>query len=263
MQRLPFWKYQGCGNDFIVFDGRKETIVTDKAHIIRWCDRRLGIGADGILILAPPTRLNTDFHMFYFNSDGNVSTFCGNGARCIVQFARHQGLITADKQVHFSASDGLHTATILADEIISLVMQPPTALRALDNTTYFVDTGSPHQVIISEKPLTDFPVVAQGRQLRHRTEFAGIGGTNVNFAYLSDQQRVQVRTYERGVEDETLSCGTGAVAVGWCLHHFLQYNFPIRLDFPGGVLTVDINDQGLPLLIGPAVAVFEGRIKIN
>ena len=204
--KIPFFKYQGTGNDFVMIDNRMgEFPFQEKQRISAICDRRFGVGADGVIVLQ--NHNTADFVMHYFNADGQLGSFCGNGGRCVVAFAKHLGII--DKQTNFAAFDGFHDATI-SGNIVSLSM------RDVDNVqTYpthaFLDTGSPHYIEFV-KDTKNLDVRTQGALIAHNDTY-GEGGTNVNFVEVGEAREIQVRTFERGVENETLSCGTGVTAV--------------------------------------------------
>ena len=210
--QLSFYKYQGIGNDFIIIDNRKEIFPSNnKGYISFLCDRRIGIGADGLILLTNEKDL--DFKMVYFNSDGNESTMCGNGGRCLVAFAKHLGII--EDAATFNAIDGLHTATISDDNKVRLQMQDVSEIRQKPEAI-FLDTGSPHHVQLVTD-LDGFDVVKEGAKLRYG--LYGEKGSNINFVEAKSKDVYRVRTYERGVEDETLSCGTGVTAVALAMHN--------------------------------------------
>lgn len=226
------------------------------------CDRRFGIGADGLIVLAADTE--TDFRMVYFNADGNESTMCGNGGRCLVAFARARGI---EKEPYtFFAIDGVHHARIHGTQV-ELEMTPPQGFRQEGQETYWIDTGSPHYVAFQDRSLDDFPVVGEGRAVRYAEPYAP-GGTNANFVNILADNQLRVRTYERGVEDETLSCGTGVTACAY-VYARLQ-NGPsdttIQLQTEGGTLSVQIEKMSQAgeriTLIGPAEEVYSGTIEL-
>jgi diaminopimelate epimerase len=204
-----FCKYHGAGNDFILIDNRDDFFVENTSFIWSICHRRLGIGADGFILLNRPQSQETDFEMRYFNSDGFEGTMCGNGGRCIVAFAKRLGII--DSKAVFSGIDGMHKAEILSWDYsradVRLRMTDVLEIKPFDDG-YFLDTGSPHVVkFVDNVHAID---MEEGRRIRHdaRLEY----GTNVNFVEIQKDNTLFVRTYERGVEDETLSCGTGVTA---------------------------------------------------
>lgn len=219
MPTLRFTKMSGAGNDFVVIDNRDGKIPEEgrRELIESWCRRRIGIGADGALLVEPPERAGADFRMRYYNADGGEAESCGNGARCISRFAHIIGA-AGDEQA-FETKAGLYRAVIVGEEV-RLTMSDPTGLRRdvpLDlpgvpgARVDFINTGVPHVVIFVDD-IAAAPVVELGRQIRFHAAFAP-AGTNVNFAQIIGPNRIAVRTYERGVEDETLACGTGSVAV--------------------------------------------------
>lgn len=266
---MKFWKYQGAGNDFVMVDQRAQQWLTraDTAQIERLCNRRFGIGADGLILLQE--KAGFDFEMIYFNADGRESTMCGNGGRCIVAFAQHLGLIGT--QCHFWAIDGAHDARLIADTSqapdmawVELQMIDVANIRR-DGEAYVLNTGSPHYVrFVSDLEAVDMPDV--GRKVRYSDTYRQ-EGINVNFAEaVADGLRV--RTYERGVEDETLACGTGVTAVALASTLQMpatQTDFHIPVQTRGGQLAVRFSAQGKGRfsniwLCGPATRVFSGDI---
>lgn len=253
---LPFYKYQGTGNDFVLVDDRSETFpATDQAWVERLCHRRFGIGADGLILLRTDAEL--DFAMVYFNADGAEGSMCGNGGRCIVRFAHDLGLI--DAQTRFRAVDGEHAATVSAGEV-SLRMADVAGLQTRGGLT-FVDTGSPHVVCFADD-LESLDVVAEGRAIRYADAFRP-GGTNVNYVQGQPDGTLFVRTYERGVEDETYSCGTGVTAAALAAHRQLGVVSPVGIRTLGGPLRVSFRAQpggsfADVYLTGPAERVFAG-----
>ncbi len=257
-QSLVFHKYQGTGNDFVMVDNRAGTFDRRAEVLVRrLCHRRFGIGADGLILLqAHPEH---DFEMIYFNADGREGSLCGNGARCTVAFAKSLGLIGTETT--FLAADGPHYARLGADGLVHLQM-PDVGAPQPHGDDYFLDTGSPHYVRrVADVAAAD--VLAEGRRLRHDPAFAP-GGTNVNFVAVQPDGTLRVRTYERGVEAETFSCGTGVTAVALVMAHCAASAEPCTLHTPGGTLRVTFARTGDGytdvFLIGPARSVFEGRI---
>ncbi len=254
---FTFHKYQGTGNDFVLFDNRAGSIPED-AH--EWfaflCHRRFGIGADGVILLNQAE--GYDFGMYYVNSDGYPTSMCGNGGRCIVAFAVQLGIVRSTAS--FLAVDGPHDATI-TDHGVKLKMGIPKGFIPLHNGDFWIDTGSPHyvQFHLSGNP-ADMDVPSLGRAIRNSGPWAD-HGTNVNFAWPREKGHFYVRTYERGVEDETWSCGTGATAVAE-VHSRIE-NYPlekIQLSTPGGPLIVHVSKGRAPWLEGPVTHVFSGQI---
>lgn len=260
MMKHTFYKYQGTGNDFVMVDNRDDIFPKNDTKLIaHLCDRKFGVGADGLILLENDG--STDFRMVYYNSDGNESTMCGNGGRCIVAFARQLGVI--DDETDFEAVDGRHHATIAHDGTVSLHMKDVNTISVYENYV-FLDTGSPHHVEIVED-LETFDVYKVGNSIRYSGLY-GDKGSNVNFVAPAGDDKFAVRTYERGVEDETLSCGTGvtAVAIAMKVLGNAQSN-NVQLITPGGNLKVSFNQEGKQFnniyLTGPAKFVFSGEIE--
>jgi diaminopimelate epimerase len=257
--KCNFNKYQGTGNDFIIIDNRAAKFnPEDQKLVSRLCDRRFGIGADGLILIT--NNLSEDYEMKYFNSDGKLGTMCGNGGRCAADFSYKWGI--AGKEQRFIASDGIHEA-VVENELVRLSMNDVTETRIV-NGNYFINTGSPHYVLFV-KDVRNLDVFTEGKKLRLAKDFAP-GGTNVNFVEAG-KEHIFVRTFERGVEDETLSCGTGvtASAIAAALTgHFDSNTIPIKTI--GGDLTVsfDILNEKIRniWLSGPATFVFEGEIEL-
>ncbi|MCM5663777.1 diaminopimelate epimerase [Galbibacter mesophilus] len=255
--KITFYKYQGTGNDFVMIDNRQHTFPKNDTKLVnRLCDRKFGIGADGLILLENSEE--ADFKMVYFNADGNESSMCGNGGRCLVAFAEFLGVIKSE--CTFVAVDGLHHAKIY-DGIVSLAMQDVPNIDIFD-TYSFLNTGSPHHVqLVSDLPNLDVKV--HGEKLRYGKY--GNAGSNINFVAQESPDVFAVRTYERGVEDETLSCGTGVTAVALAMHETKKTSSnKVTLKTPGGELQVSFekNGQGYKNihLVGPATYVFSGAI---
>src|ERR1051326_7650751 len=202
--KFEFYKYHGTGNDFIIIDNRKLKVKLNTKQIAHLCNRRFGIGADGLMYLQ--NKKGYDFQMVYFNSDGRESTFCGNGSRCIVAFAKELGIIKKSETT-FIATDGVHTAKIKGTSI-SMKMRDVKNIE-VDENYYLLNTGSPHYVRFTEG-VKNAEIISEAKKIRYNDRFKA-EGVNVNFAEKNGKS-VFVRTYERGVEDETLSCGTGVTA---------------------------------------------------
>lgn len=256
--KQTFYKYQATGNDFVMIDNRQQNFDKNNTKLISLlCDRRFGIGADGLILLENHT--THDFKMVYYNADGNQSSMCGNGGRCLVAFAKQLGIIS-NKAV-FEAIDGLHHATIEGD-IVKLQMQNVDAVEN-HRTHIFLDTGSPHHVQF-EASIDDFDIKTKGAKIRYGAPY-NEAGSNVNFVKKQSDSSFKVRTYERGVENETLSCGTGVTAVALAMHYIgeTEKNL-ITLQTQGGNLQVSFNiENGVynnVWLIGPATMVFQGEI---
>jgi diaminopimelate epimerase len=258
--KINFYKYQGTGNDFVMIDNRKETFPRNNRKLItHLCDRRFGVGADGLILLEMDTK--SDFKMVYYNSDGNQSTMCGNGGRCIVSFAQFLKIIA--NETTFSAIDGLHHATIKG-VIVHLKMQDVNEIKSKPGAV-FMNTGSPHHVqMVSE--LSRFNVAKEGAKLRYG--LYGEEGSNINFVEEDAGGSFSVRTYERGVEDETLSCGTGVTAVALAMHtQGKTKGLSVKTKVLGGELEVTYvpKNEGYEqiYLIGEAKQVFKGEAQWN
>lgn len=257
--QLQFYKYQGTGNDFILLDNRTESIVLDQPTVAALCDRRFGIGADGLMLLQ--NKEGFDFEMIYFNSDGRQSSMCGNGGRCIAAFAHKLGLGKAGK-FYFLAVDGAHEA-IVNNSFVELKMNDVRAIERVGED-FFLNTGSPHYVKFVDN-LAELDIVEQGRAIRYNKRFEE-EGTNVNFIE-SVGEEVHVRTYERGVEAETFSCGTGvtACALVAAVKGVSTGRNSCRITTPGGLLTVSFErvlEQNFynVWLKGDAMFVYTGQI---
>ncbi|MDU8887330.1 diaminopimelate epimerase [Yeosuana sp. MJ-SS3] len=254
-----FYKYQGTGNDFVIIDNRQDIFDKNNTKLIkRLCDRRFGIGADGLILLE--NHNSADFKMVYYNADGNESTMCGNGGRCIVAFAKYLGIVKAEAT--FEAVDGLHKA-IIEDGLVKLQMHNVQGIQMNDDFV-FLDTGSPHHVQFQEN-LKHLDIKTEGSTIRFSNLYKK-EGVNVNFVEAIDTDNYSVRTYERGVEDETLSCGTGVTAVAIAMHYIgeTEKNL-ITLLTPGGSLKVSFDENkgayNNVWLIGPAEFVYKGEVS--
>ena len=255
--KIHFFKYQATGNDFVIIDAREQAIQPERKFFEKICDRRFGIGADGVIFIQG--NKETDFELQYYNPDGS-SSLCGNGTRCAVHFAKKLGLIKGNFTT-FIAYDGLHEAEFLNNGNIRLKMSDVQDIRVLSEGHY-ADTGSPHLVkMVTDLDSTD--VITEGRALRYNTPIEG--GVNVNFVEKKGENHVEVRTYERGVENETLSCGTGVTA---CALVTGGNKGPVKISTKGGELEVDFiksseNTFSNIYLTGPAELVFEGTYDIS
>ncbi len=258
--QIQFYKYQGTGNDFVMIDNRTNTFPKNNTKLIEFlCDRRFGIGGDGLILLENHEKY--DFTMVYYNSDGSTSTMCGNGGRCIVAFAKHLGII--ETETHFEASDGYHFAKY-ENNLIALQMIDVTEVKHFTTHDY-VYTGSPHHVQLVTD-LKNFDVKNNGRKLRN-SDLYDASGCNINFVVQENTDTFSVRTYERGVEDETLSCGTGATAVAIAMHATEKTTANrIHINVLGGKLTicfdVEKNIYKNLFLTGPAELVFAGSLEV-
>ena len=258
---MKFYKYQGTGNDFIMIDNRNLTFPKTSVPLIQTlCDRRFGIGGDGLILLE--SQSGVDFKMVYFNSDGNQSTMCGNGGRCLVAFAQRLNVIS--KIAVFEAIDGLHYATILENGAVSLQMKDVLEVKVAADYV-FLDTGSPHHVTLVNE-LENLDVKSLGSQIRY-SDLYKAEGSNVNFVDQISDSYFALRTYERGVEDETLSCGTGATATAIAMFKLNKTNSKnILIDVLGGNLKVSFDEnKGVftnVFLEGAAKFVFEGEVEL-
>jgi len=255
---LHFYKYHGTGNDFILIDNRQDNFPKNDTKLIRnLCDRHYGIGADGLILLERDHSL--DFKMVYYNSDGKPGSMCGNGGRCIVAFAHFLDLV--QDKASFSAN-GDHYKAEIENDIISLSMRDVSDVETHDSH-WFVDTGSPHHIEMVED-LDALNVVEKGAKLRY--EVYGETGSNINYVSLGSKDTFEVRTYERGVEDETQSCGTGVTAVALAMHHAgKSQSSKIKIKTLGGDLEVHFDGDASGYfnikLKGPAVQVFKGYLE--
>jgi diaminopimelate epimerase len=258
---LHFYKFHGTGNDFIILDARDNWFPALSKKLVTFlCDRRFGIGADGLVLIRPNSRF--DFTMIYFNSDGNEGTMCGNAGRCAVAFAKKLGIIT--DHTKFESTDGIHEGWI-HEENVRLTMQPVNRVKFSENH-YELNTGSPHYVKFV-KSIEKTDVKHKGAAIRYSGTY-GKKGINVNFV-SPYKDGIFVRTYERGVEDETLSCGTGMVASAICtaIRNKTDKN-SFSIYTRGGKLHISFTRSGKQrfgniILEGPASFVFEGNIKID
>lgn len=261
--KLTFYKYQGTGNDFVIIDNRELVLSKNDTKLFsRLCDRKFGIGADGLMLLEVSEDPEDDFKMVYFNADGNESSMCGNGGRCLVAFASHIGVI--QNSAVFTAIDGKHYAEIEGD-MVRLQMQNVEEIEKYDSHL-FLDTGSPHHVT-QVKDLLNYDVVNKGRAIRNGAPYFE-KGSNVNFVEAKAENEFAVRTYERGVEDETLSCGTGVTAVALSMDALgVSTGEETTIHTPGGVLKVRFKKENMLykdiFLIGSAKQVFKGEIDVN
>jgi diaminopimelate epimerase len=273
---LPFFKMNGAGNDFIIVDNRDLSLTKelDSDTIAALCDRHRGIGADGLLAVEPAQK-GADFRFRYYNADGGEAEMCGNGARCFGRFVAHLGEIVL-KKVTFETTVGTLGAEMVGDDVRIAMSDPKdlqlvldTKVPGLDSPLHFFNTGVPHVVTFvgDAETLDAFDVVTHGSAIRHHTAFAP-AGTNANFATVLAPDHISIRTFERGVEDETLACGTGMVASA-LIHHLLTgAPSPIKVDVEGGdTLVIGFEKSGdhsfsRVTLTGPADFVFEGEIDI-
>ena len=285
MEKISFSKMSGAGNDFILIDKNVNPLIVLSQDLIKkLCDRHFGIGADGIITIS--NSRNFDFDMEYFNADGSTGSLCGNGARCAIKFADQSGRIK-QKQTRFLSNNVAYSGEVLTKNEIKFYFNPPKDLK--DNlritlkdqiiNAYFADTGSPHVVIKIEDvlknknnpksyytDLNDFPVFEIGREIRYHSDFMP-AGTNVNFIKLLDN-KIYIRTYERGVENETLACGTGSTAAALIGNLIFHLNPPISLiTFGGDKLEVNFKVHNQKVedlsLTGPAEIIYNGEISLK
>ena len=259
--KINFSKYNGAGNDFILIDDRKNFIVDNKSLITYLCDRHFGVGADGLIILKESN--NYDFEILHYTSDGNLGSLCGNGSRCAVLFAYNKN-ITGRKTV-FKAFDGIHSAEILDDELIKMEMNVNSDIVSNSYGTW-LDTGSPH-LVIEKDNIDKLDVNNEGRLIRYN-DFYKKEGVNVNFIEKISDDQFKIRTYERGVENETLACGTGSTASAICMNFLGRTKSgKITMKCRGGDLNVQFNSSNNGFeeisITGPAKLVFDGTIKVK
>jgi diaminopimelate epimerase len=258
--QTTFYKYQGTGNDFVIFDNREGKYSFSSHQIRDLCDRRCGIGGDGLMLLNK--HKEHDFEMIYYNSDGHPSSMCGNGGRCLVKFAHDMGIVKTEYT--FLAIDGVHKGSINTDGTVAIKMNDVNEVTEVAGK-YILNTGSPHYVFITSDVM-HMDVCKKGREIRYSKEFEK-EGINVNFVeQLEEPDEIIVRTYERGVEDETLSCGTGVTAAALvCFHNDNGFN-RVEVHTKGGRLGVEyekLNNRYENIwLIGGAQKVFEGVINL-
>ena len=235
--KIKFDKYHGCGNDFIIINNLSNTFPKDAKNLIKdLCDRRFGIGADGLILVN--SHRTYPFEMIYFNSDGRESTMCGNGGRCIAHYCLNNEIIQNESK--FIACDGIHHA-IVNDDYVKISMKDVKGYKILESGL-FIDTGSPHIVKINED-LLDLDLLSISREIQKSKQFES-NGVNVNFLCVIDQKSIQLRTYERGVELETYSCGTGAVAAALSLRILSKSNEEkVIVKTKGGELIVEFGND--------------------
>jgi diaminopimelate epimerase len=270
--KLKFWKMSGAGNDFVCIDNRAGKIKLSKKQRAAVCHRQFGIGADGLLLIETPKKgQSVDFIMRYYNADGGEAEMCGNGARCFARFVQRTTK-TRKKAITFSTPAGVIRAEFYGEQVrVDLTPVQGGKLRIPVQgsfgklTVHYADTGVPH-VVVPVKDAEKVDVVKLGRELRNHSEFAP-RGANVNFYQILKPGSIRVRTYERGVEDETLACGTGVAACAWVSHHLKGFNSPVAVRVQGGatlkvyftVVDGEITDLKLH---GPATFVYEGEIDV-
>jgi diaminopimelate epimerase len=257
---INFYKYHGTGNDFVIIDNRDGSIILTNSQVKHLCDRRFGIGADGLMLMQQLP--GYDFQMLYYNADGNESSMCGNGGRCLAKFAYDLG-IRRNKYV-FMAADGEHEAVLGEHGWINLKMKDVNEISNYHGDAV-LDTGSPHYVKVVDNVMS-YDVYKEGKEIRYSKEYE-TEGINVNFVE-NDERRIIVRTYERGVEDETFSCGTGVTAAALVFAHNDNGFNRIDVQTKGGYLAVEFDKTGEQSfeniwLCGPAVLVFKGTVEVQ
>ncbi|MFA4838717.1 MAG: diaminopimelate epimerase [Candidatus Neomarinimicrobiota bacterium] len=253
--KIPFWKITAAGNDFVLIDDRAADFQSNASELAQnFCDRRFGIGGDGTIFIR--SHPECDFEMAYFNPDGSGPAMCGNGSRAAVLFV-HDCAICVKESYRFSAADGEHFG-IYRDGNIAVTVHKPAGMETETfngNDVFLVDTGVPHVVVLT-KNLAQIDIRNIAPKLRKTFD------ANVDFIEQNDDECWAIRTYERGVEDETLACGTGATAAAYVISKLSDQAFPIRLIARGGELQIDETD-GAFWLRGPTKSVFTGTIEIN
>jgi len=254
---IQFQKYQGTGNDFVLIDNRSGLFPAENLSVIqRICHRKYGIGSDGLILIEKDE--DTDFYMNFFNPDGSKS-YCGNGSRCAVHFARAIGMI-GDK-CSYQAIDGVHQGVLMENGVVSTSILPVHQIEPLGNDV-FINTGSPHYIVFC-KDVDVVDIISEARKIRYSLAFSP-SGTNVNYVQLVNGNQIKMRTYERGVEDETLSCGTGVTAAALSV---MQLDGTISVETKGGMLSVSARKSSTGFediwLTGPATLVFKGEFNIE
>ena len=258
--KTDFYKYQGTGNDFVIIDNRQLLFPKNDNELIkRVCDRKFGIGADGLMLLEDSG--HSDFKMMYYNADGYEGSMCGNGGRCIVAFAKSLGMF--DQKTFFEALGETYSATV-GNDLVNLKMTDVKEIQ-IHPDHVFLDTGSPHHISFTDN-LSQLDVFKVGREIRYGAPYNELG-TNVNFVQKINENTFKVRTYERGVEDETLSCGTGVTAAALASFHMNKTcSKSIDIQTLGGDLTIEFEKENdiytNIILTGPASFVFKGSITI-
>jgi len=263
--KFHFYKYQATGNDFVLIDNRSSEYLFSVDQVKKVCDRKFGIGADGLMLIEKHPSL--DFNLVYYNSDGSQS-LCGNGSRAAIHFASFLGVVNG--KASFNAYDGKHDAELLSKGIVRLKMNDTKEVSIIGDD-FKINTGSPHLIRFVEN-INKYPVVEEGRKIRYSDPYKE-KGINVNFVELLPNNTIFVRTYERGVENETLSCGTGVTAAALAVSH-KGYTSPVSIKTLGGDLSVEFKSTTSPsgqgqsgtfhdiFLVGPAKMVFEGDLEL-
>ncbi len=260
MQIIDFYKYQGTGNDFVMIDDREELFdLEDHTLISHLCHRKFGIGADGLILIR--NHKEAGFEMVYYNADGHLASLCGNGSRCAVKFANQLGAVA--NKCSFMTSEGILQARI-EGKLVHIKMPDVKSVETYPDH-YFLNTGSPHHICYVNN-IEKYDVFQEGRKIRQGAPYFETG-SNVNFVQSLDNSAIFVRTYERGVEDETLSCGTGVTAAA-LVEGIKGASSPVNVKTLGGNLQISFKkmDDGSftdIYLIGPAVNVFQGKFSVS
>lgn len=268
MAELKFFKIQATGNDFVIADYSILQNYLTADHIKKICNRNFGIGADGVIALEKTAGYGFRFH--YYNSDGSRGEMCANGCRAAVRFAVTQKWVEQGIGFRFIADDGEHSA-VIKDQQIRVSLNLSSVIKEIDllhyqlpswiSRMFSINTGVPHLVLICSENLTDKQIFNIGKMLRFHQDFAP-SGTNVNFVEFSAKDSIFVRTFERGVDDETLSCGTGMTASAIVFKYLVKDSASlVRIKTPGGLLKVDLQDNNI-FLEGPSEISFEGKISL-
>lgn len=253
-----FYKYHGAGNDFIIIYGEHYVPSFSKENIIKLCDRKYGIGADGVMLIK--YHEDYDFEMQFFNPDGS-SSFCGNGSRCAVLFCFHNGICT--RKCHFLTNDGSHHGEVMGPDLVKIDINSPIKVESLNNGDFSINTGSPHYIKFKDDiDYTGF--LGDCKAIRNSEPYIE-NGINVNMVKILDNE-IKIRTYERGVEDETLSCGSGVTAAALCYAQTNKTNQSVNVRTKGGLLKVDFEKENGSFnnvyLTGPAQFVYRGEIQL-
>lgn len=262
LSMIPFFKFHGTGNDFVVFSKPELPANGFTPEQIRLLThRRFGIGADGVIVIQ--AALNADFEMLYYNADGNLGSLCGNGSRCAVVAAQKFGLFPETKQdILFLAYDGHHTAQMNNQNQVSISLNPPKFLKQINETDFETDTGSPHYIRFISQPIDEQAVLKYGKEIRYN-EIYRQQGINVNFVQILNDNELFVWTYERGVEAVTLSCGTGAMAAAAAFRTLKPANKTTIHTLGGALIAITNFQRAQFTLQGPVVLVYEGKISLN
>ena len=261
---MTFYKFHSCGNDFILFDDRNKTFPTKKTNSIKTlCHRRFGIGADGVILLQESER---NLEMVYYNADGNIGSFCGNGSRAFIAFSVHLGVCSPRKKIQFTAFDGIHVGELLKKNEENTKFSVKVQMNDVKKITpvgdgFFLDTGSPHYVE-QKKNVSKCDVYSFGKSIRYNDKFKK-EGVNVNIIEPFSEKKIHIRTYERGVEDETLACGTGCVAGAIVSQKDAYGNHAVSVKTLGGTVDVSFssseNEEFTNIeMTGPTELVFKG-----